>query len=163
MPSITALLQTFNHALTLGRALETLYPCDEILIVDQGSHDNTVRVAHEYGARVISVSPDPLPSLYLRSVSCDWILCLEPRESLSEALAASLFEWKLDEADEGTRARAGNISLRDETATGWNNLPDRETRLVQKNWSQWQGWRPAYDPAAKTLDGPLLRFMHTRP
>ncbi|MGA8432968.1 MAG: hypothetical protein WB729_24310 [Candidatus Sulfotelmatobacter sp.] len=159
MPSITTLLHTFNHGLMLGRALETLYPCDEILIVDHGSYDDTVRVAHEYGARVISLPPDALPSSWLQAASSDWILCLEPRESLTEALAASLYEWKLDEAGEGTRARACSLSLREETATGWRNLPNRETRLVEKNWSQWRGWLPAYDPSAKMLDGPVLRFM----
>ena len=47
MPSITALLHTENDALRLGRALETLYTCDDILIVDYGSRDATVRVARE--------------------------------------------------------------------------------------------------------------------
>lgn len=161
MPTLTALLHTFNNGLMLGRALETLYPCDEILIVDHGSHDDTVRVASEYGARVISLSADALPSFWLQAACSDWILCLEPHESLTEALAASLYEWKLNEAGDDTPARACNISLREETATGWNDLPHRETRLVQKNWSQWQGWLPAYDPSAKMLEGPLLRFLHT--
>ena len=53
MTSITALLHTKNDALRLGRALETLYACDDILIVDHGSRDATVRVAREYGARVV--------------------------------------------------------------------------------------------------------------
>ncbi len=163
MPSITALLHTFNDALTLGRALEMLYPCDEILIVDHGSHDATVRVAHEYGGKVISLCADALPSFYLQSASADWILCLEPRESLTEALAASLFEWKLADAGKGMRAQAFNIFLREETATGWSDPPDQETRLVPKAWSHWQGRLPVHDPLAKPLEGSLLRFMLTCP
>ena len=75
MPTLTALLHTFNNGLMLGRALETLYPCDEILIVDHGSHDDTVRVASEYAARVISLSADALPSFWLQAACSDWILC----------------------------------------------------------------------------------------
>ena len=57
MTSITALLHTHNDALRLGRALETVYACDDILIVDHGSEDSTVRVARDYGARVMSAAP----------------------------------------------------------------------------------------------------------
>jgi len=93
MPPITALVHTKNDALRLGRCLETLYPCDDILIVDHGSHDGTVHVAGEYGARVITAVTGASTDNYLRS-PLGWILCLDPRESLTENLAASLFEWK---------------------------------------------------------------------
>src|SRR5450755_4054937 len=99
MPSITALLHTKNDGLRLGRALETLYACDDILVVDHGSRDATVRLAREYGARVVDARPGPSPADYVRSIqtaseSRRWILCLDPHESLTEKLAASLFEWK---------------------------------------------------------------------
>jgi glycosyltransferase involved in cell wall biosynthesis len=54
MPGITALIHTHNDGLRLGRCLETLYPCDDILVVDHGSDDWTLRVAHEYGAQIIA-------------------------------------------------------------------------------------------------------------
>ena len=94
MPSITALLHTENDALRLGRALETLYACDDILIVDHGSRDATVRVAREYGARVVNATAGFSSQEYLRFARAGWILCLDPCESLTEKLAASLFEWK---------------------------------------------------------------------
>ncbi len=99
MASITALLHTENDALRLGRALETLYPCDAILIVDHGSRDATARIAREYGARVQNAIPGKRRREdYLRAVATkpgrprqspgrEWILCLDPRESLTEKLA----------------------------------------------------------------------------
>ena len=48
MPSITALIHTSNDALRLGRLLETLYPCDTIVVVDHRSQDKTLRLAREY-------------------------------------------------------------------------------------------------------------------
>jgi glycosyltransferase involved in cell wall biosynthesis len=54
MPPITALLHTTNDALRLGRALETLLPCAEIIIVDHHSADATRRIARDYGARIVT-------------------------------------------------------------------------------------------------------------
>jgi glycosyltransferase involved in cell wall biosynthesis len=159
MPSITVLLHTYNDSLILGRALETLYPCEEILIVDHGSRDATLHVAQEYGAHIVEFEAEAPTSRYLQFAKSDWILCLEPRESLTEALAASLFEWKLD----NQRAHAFNVLLREENAEGWSDLAAPQTRLVRKSWLDWQGWLPVYDPSARTLGGPLLRFMLTRP
>ena len=94
MNSITALLHTQNDALRLGRCLETLYPCDEILVVDHGSQDGTVSVAREYGARVVRAAEGTAAEHYLRlafgTPTAPWVLCLDPRESLTESLAASL-------------------------------------------------------------------------
>src|SRR5258708_38153183 len=99
MPALTALLHTHNDALRLGRALETLYACDQIVIVDHDSHDATVQVARQYGATVVSAQPDACPADYLQSANHGlvrgWILCLTAIESLSESLATSLFELKL--------------------------------------------------------------------
>ena len=54
MPKFTALLRTHNDALHLGRTLESLRPCDEVLIIDDCSEDDTTRVAREYGAVIKS-------------------------------------------------------------------------------------------------------------
>ena len=87
----------------LGRALETVYACDEIVVVDHGSRDGTVRVAREYGARVVDARPQASPADYRLLakagsvnakvtssglVESAWILCLDPRESLTEKVAA---------------------------------------------------------------------------
>ncbi|TSD05058.1 MAG: putative glycosyl transferase [Parcubacteria group bacterium Greene0714_7] len=44
---------TFNSARTLKRALESIKMCDDIIICDGGSTDETLSLAHEYGARII--------------------------------------------------------------------------------------------------------------
>jgi glycosyltransferase involved in cell wall biosynthesis len=154
MPSITALLHTENDALRLGRCLEMLYPCDNILIVDHASRDGTVAVAHEYGARAVQADSHATPDSYLKLAHAEWILCLDPRESLTEALAASLFEWK----SAATQASASSVFIREETADGWITHPAAETRLVPQNWTQWSGKLPVNDAYAPTLEGELLRF-----
>src|ERR1700693_3935070 len=93
MPPITALLHTANDALRLGRALETLLPCAEILIVDHHSADATRRIAREYGARIVMADRPAPADHYLGLASHDWIFCIDPAESITESLQASLFEW----------------------------------------------------------------------
>lgn len=45
---------TFNSGGTLRRALESVKSFDDVVICDGGSTDETLSIAHEYGARVIS-------------------------------------------------------------------------------------------------------------
>ncbi len=159
MPLLTALLHTNNDALRIGRCLETLYPCDHILVIDHSSQDDTVRIARQHGARVVAARPDAPHDHYAQSVAPGWILGLDPHESLTEGLAASLFElcqeWKL----------AGNITcspysilVREETADGWIEIPTAETRLVPHTWNHWNGNLPVREPSAFVLEGELLRF-----
>ena len=161
MPAFTALLHARNDALRLGRALETLLPCDEILVVlhssQRGPHDATTRIAREYGAKVVADTTGLTPSQCLHLARHEWILCLEPRESLTEALAASLFEWKA-KSEPPPEATAFSVFLREETPTGWQLDPRPQTRLVPRHWSHWQGLVPAPEPSAIPLEGVLLRF-----
>jgi glycosyltransferase involved in cell wall biosynthesis len=157
MLSVTAFLHTRNDALRLGRCLETAYPCDEIVVVDHGSIDDTVHVAREFGAKIIRLGADAkarkvFPPKLL--VSTDWLLCLDPRESLSEALAASLFEWKTT----APSASAYALHLREENAHGWIDNPMAQTRLVSAHWDRWNGRFPMQQPCPTTLEGKLLRF-----
>jgi len=161
MVPIKALLHAHNDVLRIGRCLETLYPCDEIVIVDHGSEDGTLRVAREYGARIVDAaqaSDLQVGELQIAgAVREDWILCLDPTESLTESLAASLFEWKSEAVAES--ASAYSVFLREETSEGWVENPVAQTRLVPANWKQWEGRFPKNEASAQALEGELLRFV----
>lgn len=162
MASITALLHTHNDNSRIGRCLETLYPCDGIVVVDHGSCDGTLETAREYGARVVTAEVDVAPNFYFRFAPEGWIFCLNTRESVSESLAASLFELKSELTSGAKQARnpptVFSVLVREETADGWIDLPDPRTRLVPYEWSRWEGRFPISDPGASPLEGPLLRF-----
>jgi hypothetical protein len=157
MHRITAVLHTHNDGLRLGRCLETLYPCDQALIIDHGSEDDTLRVAREYGARVLRVRTRGGAEKYLPHLDASWLLCLSPKESLTEALAASLYEWK-SEPHPSSAATAFSVLLREETSEGWIAHRLAQTRLVPSDWSRWKDSFPVSEGGAPTLDGALLRF-----
>jgi glycosyltransferase involved in cell wall biosynthesis len=154
MPTITALLHTENDGLRLGRALEMLFPCDEILIFDHNSRDTTLDVARQYGARVQPAGPG---ISYPTSARGEWIFALDPKESITESLAASLFEWKAEGIAE--YVRAFSVYRRDETVEGWVFNPLAQTRLVRADWNRWAGHFPETDASAVALEGDLLRFV----
>lgn len=55
-PSVTVILAAFNEEETIGTVISALrrqYPDYEILVVDDGSSDNTAKLARQQGARVI--------------------------------------------------------------------------------------------------------------
>lgn len=61
---------------------------DEIIIVDTGSKDNTVKIAKEFGAKVIKHEWDDnfskARNISLQNATKDWILVLDADETISE-------------------------------------------------------------------------------
>ncbi len=131
MPPITAVLHTHNDALRLGRALETLFPCSEILVIDHGSIDDTPRIARNYGARVVVAKTHAPAHGYLDLADNDWIFCMDPAESLSEGLQASLFEWG-SLPPESIADAAFSVPVRHQVGDGWLDASAPSTRLISR-------------------------------
>jgi len=164
MPKLSALLHTHNDGQRIGRAVESLRCCDEVLVVDHASSDDTVHHAREHGAKVKQAVPGVNPGVYAVDAAHDWILCLLPSESLSEMLEAALFEWKDREPDEFTNGFS--LAVREENAAGWRDL-GLQLRLVNRRRINWPDQLPGPAPATAagappgvTLEGVILRFRH---
>jgi len=156
MPPITAILHTYNDELRLGRALQTLLPCDEILILDHGSTDTTRLIARQYAAGIRIASEQP-PGGLVHFARYDWALVLEPSESVSEPLKAALFEWKLSSPSDLDGIPAFSVPVREQTSEGWIAF-DPATRLIPRTWNRWEALLPANDMQANVLPGERLRF-----
>ncbi|HEX9120313.1 MAG TPA: hypothetical protein VF840_07220 [Terriglobales bacterium] len=166
MAKITALVHTHNDAERIGRALESLRACDEVLVIDHASTDDTVKLVRNHGAVVKEGVPGVSPGVYAMDAGHDWILCLLPTEAVSEGLEASLFEWKerreetsdQDEKDKPESAACSvAFQVREETGSGWRGL-GAHTRLVYRKAINWTGHFPPDDANAEILPGHLLRF-----
>lgn len=154
MPKITALIHTSNDGLRLGRTLDSLRACDQVIVIDHGSTDTTEKVARDHGAEFKQGIPGVDRGTYAVDASHDWVLCLSANESLSEPLEAALFEWKANEHED----QAGfNIAVREETDNGWKNGAC-ETRLVNRRKINWTGSLPPNTTVNTCLQGDLLRF-----
>ena len=92
--TIAGVVLTLNEEQDLERALASLAWCDELLVVDSGSTDNTFEVAKSCGARFLEHLQEPpfeiteqrnwaLSNADLRS---DWVLFLDADEEVSSDL-----------------------------------------------------------------------------
>lgn len=158
MPKITAIVHARNDGLRLGRTLESLRACDEVLLVDHGSDDDTHSVARQYGARLVEAVLGVSRGTYVVDSNNDWILLLHPNEAVAEALEASLFEFVSRDSDSGVLPSAFTIAIREEQGAGWKDLAP-ETRLIDRTRINWSDAMPPLPADAKPLDGFLLRFQ----
>jgi glycosyltransferase involved in cell wall biosynthesis len=152
---ISALIHARDNARSLGRALDSLRPCDEVIVVDHGSKDETVKVAREHGAKVIQAVPGVDRGAYAQNARNQWVLCLLPQEALAEELEASLFEWSAAEQDGGQMGF--NMTVREQNGAGWRSL-EAEMRLANRKQINWTGELPPANPKAPALAGHILRI-----
>ena len=154
MPLISTLIHTNNDERRLGRTLETLRGCDEILVVDHGSTDKTVHIARQHGATIVKAVPGVDHGAYAIDCRHDWVLLLAPDEIVTESLEASLLQWK--------RAKPGDcigyaINVRAQTLEG-SQPGNKEMRLVNRKKINWQGFAPATTPGCAILPGDMIRL-----
>jgi len=139
---ITATIITLNEERNIGRAIESLRCCDEILIVDSGSIDRTVELAEKLGARVVEAGWRGYAgqkNWAAEQASHDWILSLDADEALSEALEAEIWNLKKNgpRYDAYTMPRLAQYLGRWILHCGW--YPDRKVRLYHRGKAQWVG------------------------
>lgn len=154
MPSISTLIHTNNDERRLGRTLETLRGADEILVVDHGSTDKTLRIAREHGAKIVKAVPGVDPGAYAIDCRNDWVLLLGPNEIITESLEASLLKWKRTKPDD---CIGYAINIREQALEG-PHKGKRELRLVNRKRINWQGFAPASSTDAAVLPGDLIQF-----
>jgi glycosyltransferase involved in cell wall biosynthesis len=139
---ISATIVTLNEERNIARAIESLRCCDEIVVVDSGSHDGTVAMATKLGARVIErewPGYAQQKNFAAEVAANDWILSLDADEALSEELEAAIWEIKRDgPAFDGYRMpRLAQYLRRWIRHSGW--YPDRKVRLYDRRKARWVG------------------------
>ena len=84
---LSAVVTTFDNAATLDACLASLAFCDEIVVLDSHSTDDTVAIARRHGARV-HAEPfkgyGPQKQSAIDKATHDWVLLLDADERLGE-------------------------------------------------------------------------------
>lgn len=93
-PGITAIVVCLNDANQLDACLSSVAFCDELIVLDIGSLDNSIEVAAKYTENVFSVKSYPcVESVVFANVwRCknEWLLLIDPDEMLEKELALAI-------------------------------------------------------------------------
>jgi glycosyltransferase involved in cell wall biosynthesis len=134
MPRLSAIIITRNEAGNIGACLDALSFCDERIVVDSGSEDDTVAIAHAKGAKVDAHAWNgfgPQKNHALSLATGDWVLSVDADERVTPALAkaiASAIDAGL--ADGYEMSRRSRFLGREMRHSGW--YPDYVLRLFRR-------------------------------
>jgi glycosyltransferase involved in cell wall biosynthesis len=93
LPRLSAIVIALNEASNIAGCLDTLAFCDERIVVDSGSADETVRIAQGKGARVISHPFEGFGAqkgFALSLATGEWVLSIDADERVSPELAQEI-------------------------------------------------------------------------
>ncbi len=134
--AISGLVITFNEEKNIKKCITALFEvCDEVIVIDSLSKDNTVKIAEDCGAKVISqqfLGDGPQRSHGLPFCKNEWILNLDADEFLdADAKEFILKEKYLQGNYDAFSFRVKNF-LADELIdfSGW--YPDSKVRFFNK-------------------------------
>lgn len=136
---VSAVLITKNAAHQLVPCLESLAFCDEIVVVDSGSTDDTVALARRFGARVIEAEWrgfGPQKQLAVNEARHDWVLCVDADERVTPELAAQIREALGTGAQQAYRFARCNRFMGRYLRHG-EGYPDWSLRLFHRRHARW--------------------------
>jgi glycosyltransferase involved in cell wall biosynthesis len=94
--AVSAIVSSRNEAGLLGSCLDAIAFCDEVIVIDVDSTDDTAAVAEAHGARVVHHPYVPIAEAARVTVAPqarnDWLLVVDPDEEVPPALAAEVAE-----------------------------------------------------------------------
>ncbi len=159
MPVLSAVIITKNEAANIADCLDSVAFCDERVVVDSGSDDDTVRIAEGKGARVSRHEFEGFGRQRSHALSLaqgDWILSIDADERISPALAAEIQKAVREGTFDGYEmSRSSSFCGRVMRHSGWS--PDRVLRLCRRGRARWSD-----DLVHERLicDGPVARLSH---
>lgn len=168
---LTCVVIAQNCGSILPRCLGSLSFADDVLVIDGGSHDDTVAVATALGARVI-VNRWPgfaeQRRFALRHARHDWVFSCDSDEEVTPALAAEIAAT-LSPTRRGAATRGFRIPRRSQFLGAWMDVGpwtrDAPLRLFEAgaarvtDTSVHEGF--LVDGPVATLTSTLLHYTHT--
>lgn len=136
---LSAVIITLNAASQIGACLDSVRFCEEIIVVDSGSTDETVRLARAKGARVIFHAwpgYGPQKRFAVSAATNDWVICLDADERVSNELRSNIQQEML-----APRARVFAMARCNRFLGRWlrhgEGYPDWSTRLFHRESAEW--------------------------
>lgn len=166
--NITAVVITKNEEKMLLQCLNTLKWVNELIVVDTGSTDKTVKIAKKFGARVIGYLAGKNFSDWrnkgLKEAKGEWLLYIDADERVTQALREEVIEkCQMEKGYSAYAIPRINVVLGKELKHGgW--YPDYQKRLfLKENLKNWKGElheEPEFQGELSHLKNPMLHLKH---
>ena len=158
MPRLSVVVITRNEAANIRAALESVRWAEELVVVDSGSTDDTLRIAGEIADRVTAhdwAGYGAQKNHATELAAHDWVLSLDADERVSPALAREIRALlQAEPAARGYRIpRVTRYLGRWIRSTDW--YPDHQLRLYDRRAARWND-RLVHESVA--VDGPVRRL-----
>lgn len=94
---ISVVINTYNAEQHLSKVLEAVKDFDEIVVCDMESTDNTVKIAKDFGCRIVIFPKanhtccEPARQFAIQSASYQWVLVVDADEIVTPELRSSLY------------------------------------------------------------------------
>jgi glycosyltransferase involved in cell wall biosynthesis len=135
LPRLSAIVITLNEARNIAGCLDALAFCDERIVVDAGSSDETVQIAQSKGARVVSHPFEGFGAqkgFALSQATGDWVLSIDADERVAPELAREILHViGTGAADCYEIPRRSTFCGRPMNWSGWS--PDYVLRLFRRD------------------------------
>ncbi|MFC5410037.1 glycosyltransferase family 2 protein [Larkinella bovis] len=108
-PPVSAVMITFNSARILPAVLKALSWCDEIVVVDSGSTDQTLTIAQQAGCRILHRDFDGFglqKGFAVTQARNPWVLVVDADEIVTDELRLEI-QTRLAEVETGKRKVRG--------------------------------------------------------
>lgn len=146
---------------TLGETLESVKWVKTIIVIDNESRDDTVKIAKEYTSNIYNSDSDDFSvkrNLVLSHLTTDWVFYLDSDEVMTEKLRREI------EAITTSAEPAAYKTIRHNYFLGKRMYDDVVERLFHKTIiKKWRGKvheSPAIKGEMKQLTNPLLHYTH---
>lgn len=135
---ISVCILTKNASATLRATLESVRSFDEVLLLDNGSTDDTLSIAKTFANVKVFTSPfigfGPLRNEAAKFASHDWILVLDSDEVLSSAFIEELKTLQFTPQIAYSFPRHNYYNLKRIRGCGWD--PEHVARLYHRKFTQ---------------------------
>lgn len=164
---ITGNIITLNEQHNIQACIESIQDvCDEIIVVDSNSNDETVKIAEGLGAKVVyqSYLGDGFQkNVVLQHASYEWILSIDADERLDQAMLEAIKNIKTSSSHPEAYSfkRKNYIGNRWIKHCGW--YPDVCVRLYNKNFTKFKevaGHSSVETTDVKLLDGNIIHYSY---
>lgn len=160
--AISVVINTYNAAPHLEKAVRAAEGFNEILVCDMGSTDNTKEVAANLGCRVISHPDgyqkiaDPARNFAIRAARSQWVLVIDADELLNPILKEYLQEFIKDPGD----VKGIYIPRKNYLFHIWkrSTYPDYQLRFFYRDAADW----PSELHSQPDIDGKVIKIPSTR-